>query len=173
MSDDVDKLRVAVGAQTDLDLAAKLGLDRSTIAQWRRRGQVPVRYRDLVRLPDRVAIDRYVRSADRRGIYGDGVGRFLLSAALANIPPDAMNFDESLSPPDLGWAREARVLSVVREIVRVCEALFGRPRCENEAEYLQLMSALESPDVRTGINLALIRGYGPVGEGHRESDGPE
>ena len=162
MSDPVEELKAAVGAQTDIELAARLGLERSTIAQWRRRGQVPVRYRDLVKLPGTVQIDRYVRSADRRSIYGDGSGRYILSACLAMTPLHALDFGEDLSPANVGWAREARILSVARVVLEVCTILFGKPRCETEEEFLRLMSALEQPDTKAHIALALSRGI--IGE---------
>ena len=48
MGDLVDKLRTAIGVKTDTALADELGLERSTVAQWRRRGSLPQAYRAIL-----------------------------------------------------------------------------------------------------------------------------
>lgn len=157
MSDKVDQLRKVLGAGSDSALAALLGLERSTIAQWRRREQVPARYRVFIEGGAPKTVESFVRRSDRRSVYGDGHGRYILSAALGVIPLHTLDFGEELSPGNLGWARESRVMSVVRIILAVCKQLFDRERCETDDEYIKLMEALKSEPVRGQIALALVR----------------
>ena len=158
MSDPVGKLKQVLNVDTDLDLARMLGLERSAIAQWRRRGNIPLRYRDLIDPAGQALTRERIKRADRRSIYGDGQGRYILSAALAFIPTHALEFDCVLSRANLGWEREARLINVVQVVLAACEAKFGKPRCESENEFLQLISALEEPEYHAQIALALVRG---------------
>lgn len=132
-----------------------LGLERSTIAQWRRRGSVPARYGFMLKMKHRDDVRQGMRHALRRQLYGDGTGRYLLAAALAFIPPAELEFGEELASGNLGWARESRVLSVVNVVLNACSLVLGKARCQTEADFIKLMSALEEPEWRKAIAGAL------------------
>lgn len=158
MHRELEQLRELVGVDTDIALAAKLGVDRSTISQWRRRGQVPQRYREMLIKSIGRELNGYdpsQRSAARRAIYGDGDGRYILAAALAVTRLDALDFGTELGPGNCGWARESRILSVVQVVLQVCKSLFGKNRCETDEEYLRLLAGLETDASKALIEYAL------------------
>lgn len=162
MTDPVDALKKALSIGSDIGLAEHLGLERSTIAQWRRRGSLPARYKFM--LDPKYSVDVWTgsRIRFRREVYGDGYGRYLLAAALAFIPSDRLEWPE-LSSANLGMAREARILNVVIVVLDVCSQTLGKSRCENEEEFLKLMEALKSDEAQAAIAESLqIEAVGEV-----------
>lgn len=157
MLSDVDKLRDFLNASSDSALAAMLGVGRSTVSQWRRREQLPARYLGLIQAPSSEDIKNRIRRSDRRSVYGDGNGRYVLSAALAFIPLHSLDFGEQLSPGNIGWARESRIIYVVQAVLRVCQQIFGKQRCESHDEYIRLMRALETEEAQGWIAFALCQ----------------
>ena len=45
-------LRRVLGAETDAELARKLGIDKSTVSGWRARGRVPDRFTNMIDAPE-------------------------------------------------------------------------------------------------------------------------
>jgi hypothetical protein len=155
MADPVDALKAALEVQTDLALAARLGLERSTIAQWRRRGSVPTRYRFMLQSERRESLKQGWRIADRRQVYGDGDGRFILSAALACVPTEAFEFPKAFSSANVGWARESLLMNVVQVVLKACREELGKATCESHDEFVQLVAVLDRPDYQEAISHAL------------------
>lgn len=153
MTDLVDQLKLALGAATDSALARELGLERSTVAQWRRRKSLPDIYKEIIAAHE-IGEARVAAVAVRRFIYGDGKGMFLVRAALAVIPLEKMDYD-FLSDSLLGDYRERLIVNVAQFASLVCSHLFGRPRCDNEREYIALVNAMLSPEFARGLRIAL------------------
>lgn len=153
MSDLVDKLRSALGAETDIALAQELGVERSTVAQWRRRGSLPRIYQAILDA-DQVGKHRAEVIASRQQIFGDSRLMYTLRATLSVIPTSDLDYPE-LAPPLQGDARECVIASVARVVQAQCRVLFGRPYCENEAEYDVLADALSSEGAQSQIKIAL------------------
>lgn len=153
---DVDALKVAVGAETDLGLAAKLGLERSTISQWRRRGNIPFRYRFMLDPQRQDSVQRGMKHRDRRQLYGDGDGHYLLRAALAVLPAAELDFPE-LSPALLGDFRESTLVNVISAVLDVCQRELGKARPSSEQDYEHLVNELMKPAGQQRLRRALIR----------------
>lgn len=153
MNDLVDQLRDALHVDTDVALAQELGVERSTVAQWRRRGSLPRMYQAILDA-EAVGNHRAEIIASRQQLFGDSRLMYTLRAALAVIPSDYLDYPE-LSPSLQGDARECVIANVARFVQRQCRLLFGRANCENEAEYLVLVNALTSDDAQTQIKQAL------------------
>src|SRR3569623_456723 len=117
MNDPVDQLKAALGVETDIALARELGLERSTIAQWRRRGALPALYRGIIDAGERAA-SLAVALAARQQVYGDSRAMYLLRGALAVIPAGLLDFPE-LSAHLLGDHRERLLLNVARVVQEV------------------------------------------------------
>lgn len=154
--DGVDALKQAIGVETDLALAAKLGLDRSTVAQWRRRGMVPARYRFIADPSRQDDVRRGFKNRDRRELYGDGNGEYLLRAALAVVPVSALDFPE-LSPALLGDYRESTLINLLSVVLEVCAQQLGKPRPESEEDYEALVEALSRPAAEESLRVAMMR----------------
>lgn len=155
MTDMVDQLKLALGAATDVALARELGLERSTVAQWRRRKSLPDIYKEIVDAHE-VGEARSAALAARRFLYGDGKAMFLVRAALAVIPLEKMDYN-FLSESLLGDHRERLIINVAQFASSVCLNLFGRPRCDSEREYVELVNAMLSPECAHGLMIALSR----------------
>lgn len=144
MSDPVEKLKAVLDVQTDIALAAMLGLERSTIAQWRRRGSVPVRYRTFLDPKYPEDAREILKTGDRRLVYGDGPGEMLMRAALAAVPLSELE-GENLSPEMLGHHREGMLINIVALAIDLCSEVLGKPRVESEGEYSWLVTELLDP----------------------------
>lgn len=153
MSDLVDQLRSALGAETDLALAQELGVERSTVAQWRRRGSLPRIYQSILDA-EAVGNRRAEVIASRQQLFGDSRLMYTLRAALAVIPTNSFDYPE-LSPALRGDVREGILANVVRVVQKQCRILFDRPNCVNEAEYDRLIEALMGDEAQTQIKVAL------------------
>lgn len=153
MSDLVDKLRTAIGVKTDTALADELGLERSTVAQWRRRGSLPQAYRAIL---DAHANNqaRVQILASRQRLYGDPRIMYQVRAALAVIPDDALDPGD-LTPSLIGDHREQLIANVAPVVREACVLLFGRPDCGDESEYRSLIDALTNGPFKQQVSHAL------------------
>lgn len=154
MTDLVERLKSALGVSTDQALAQELGLERSTVAQWRRRGSVPAIYREII-AADEVNDARAKIIASRQHFYGDSRMMYLVRAALAYIPSQEFEDNTDLSAALLGDHRERLLLNVGQVVQEACRALFGRSICESENEYDKLVKALGAEPFSTRIRQAL------------------
>jgi hypothetical protein len=155
MADPVDQLKEALAASTDLSLAKELGVERSTVAQWRRRGALPARYQAILDADERNRARKDALAA-RRFVYGDGAGMFLVRAALAVIPVQVLDFPE-LSPALRGDHRERAIINVAEFAARLCPIVLGKQRCETEEDYDMLVEAMLSEDRKTDLAGALMQ----------------
>ncbi|WP_416464778.1 hypothetical protein [Sphingomonas sp. VDB2] len=145
----VDDLRAALDAATDMQLAEMLGVERSTVAQWRKRG-VPRRFQSSVKIgPEEEA---YAKDfALRRRLFGDGDGGYLMMAAMAHVPLSCFDMPAELSNANIGGMRMDMVLIVARYIVD----LLGDRRSYTEGDYLALMQELDGEQHRRAIARAI------------------
>jgi hypothetical protein len=155
LDDLVDRLREALGVETDSALAAELGLERSTVAQWRRRGSLPKPYQAIL---DAHSVNKHRAQirASRQKLYGDPAVMYLLRAALAIIPINKLEAD-FLSPGLLGDLREQVIANVGPVIREACNELFQRPYCTSEDEYDRLVELVFSPAYSRQIAVALSK----------------
>ncbi|MBA4050964.1 MAG: hypothetical protein C0472_03595 [Erythrobacter sp.] len=114
MTVEVDDLIEALGCRTDQELAARLGLERTAIAQWRRRGGVPRNWHFVLTL-EKVEAQTL---AARRRIFGDGDGYYIHMAALAILTASDFDWPE-LSHAARGAHIEDRILKLSSYIIEV------------------------------------------------------
>ncbi|MET0369773.1 MAG: hypothetical protein ABW039_00195 [Sphingobium sp.] len=138
MSVSVDDLREVLLAETDMRLAEKLGLERSTIAQWRKRG-VPKRYHFLMEMRGDPQLEARDLAARRR-IFGDGDGGFIMEAAIGFVPLAAFDMPSEFTPGAAGYMRMETIMVAARYILDV----LGDRRCETTDDYIALLRELDS-----------------------------
>src|SRR5580704_15405496 len=79
---EIETLMQVLDARNELELAAKLGLTRSAVSQWRRRGMVPARLRHLLASQG----DEAHLEASRQQIFRKPEYHYWLRAALVLAP---------------------------------------------------------------------------------------
>ena len=137
MSVGVDDLVEALGCRTDQELAARLGLNRTTIAQWRRRGGVPRNWHFVLRMEKLEAQSL----AARRRIFGGGDGYYIHMAALALIPNAYLSWPE-LSNAERGAQIEDQILRLSSYIIEV----LGERSLKLYYDYDALVRELQAPE---------------------------
>ncbi|PAL22661.1 hypothetical protein [Sphingopyxis sp. GW247-27LB] len=151
-NEQVDNLRALLGAETDQDFAQMLGVERSTIAQWRRRKGVPDRWA-------RAIMSRSLQGhvdAQRFRVFGAGDGYFLAMAALAVLPKDAIDFDGAgLTDASLGDVRMQRLLHAVSHVSEVANG----EAIDSFAKYENLVARLALPEHRARLEDRLRRDW--------------
>jgi hypothetical protein len=134
---EVDHLVRVLGCRTDQELAARLGLERSTIAQWRRRGGVPRNWH-FVLMMEKIEAQTL---AARRRIFGDGDGYYIHMAALAIMTASDFHWPE-LSPAQRGAHIEDRILKLSSYIIEV----LGERSLRLFHDYENLLRELGTPE---------------------------
>ena len=137
MSVSVDDLVEALGCRTDQELAARLGLNRTTIAQWRRRGGVPRNWHFVLRMEKLEAQSL----AARRRIFGDGDGYYIHMAALALLPATDLSWPE-LSDAQRGAQIEEQILRLSSYIIEV----LGERSLKLFYDYENFVRELQAPE---------------------------
>jgi hypothetical protein len=137
MSVGVDDLVQALGCRTDQELAARLGLNRTTIAQWRRRGGVPRNWHFVLQMKKLEAQSL----AARRRIFGDGDGYYIHMAALAILTASDFDWPE-LSQAERGAHIEDRILKLSSYIIEV----LGERSLKLFYDYENLLRELRTPE---------------------------
>jgi hypothetical protein len=137
MSVGVDDLVEALGCRTDQELAARLGLNRTTIAQWRRRGGVPRNWHFVLQMEKLEAQSL----AARRRIFGDGDGYYIHMAALALLPGSNLSWPE-LPEAQRGAQIEDQILRLSSYIIEV----LGERSLKLFYDYENLVRELQSPE---------------------------
>lgn len=145
----VDELKEALGLLTDIDLASRLGVERSTIAQWRRRQKVPQHWHFV--LAKEAIEDRLL--ATRRQVFGDRNGHYVIMAALAILDLEDFDWASFLMPQAVGSARLDRILLACSYVI---DALAGT-QCSSQSDYESLVMRLLTPEHREGLRKRLAK----------------
>lgn len=133
---DIEGLKRALGAQTELELAAKLGIARSTISQWRRRGRIPGRYQPLIH----AELASSDAAAAGQQVFRRPEAHYWLRSALALLP-EGHDADGLLAS---GSSRERLVIALMGLAIRVARTDLKRQAIRNDAEWKHLMECLVS-----------------------------
>jgi hypothetical protein len=130
-----------LGASNDSDLAAKLGLTRFAISRWKARGVIPPKYRFLIERDGGNVVDYGVQFIVHDRVYAHADHHYWLRAALLFLPTEY--------GADLPEGERARLLEFV--LTRLMGAAvdatsreLGKPRCEGEGDFQQLIDVLKS-----------------------------
>jgi hypothetical protein len=145
----VDELKEALGLLTDIDLASRLGVERSTIAQWRRRQKVPQHWHFV--LANEGIEDRLL--ATRRQVFGDGHGHYVMMAALAILDVEDLDWADWLMPMAVGHSRLERILLACSYVI---DALAGA-QCSSQSDYESLVARLMTPEHKDGLKMRLAK----------------
>lgn len=142
MSDDqVDLLKSKFGKETDLELAAVMGFERSAVAQWRKRG-IPKRYRwMLADTTEPGALVGMITDGLRVQFYGLLENQYVVKAALAFFPADLLGEGDTALA---GQKREAVLLGLMSLAAQVTELALKKRRCENQADYEAVVALMGS-----------------------------
>lgn len=144
MADDqIRALKTVLGVTTDIELARALGVERSSVSQWKRRGGVPKKYAALAGLADGVKEADRLRNSTRHSLFGRTENHYWLKAALAFMPPNLPE-SRSSSLANIGSEREGPLILLVHLAIWATSEYLGKPRCESESDYRALVEAMEA-----------------------------
>lgn len=135
-ADKIAALKKALGARTELELAAMLGLSRSTISTWKKRGGVPARY--LVMLEAGSGGSDAATAGQQ--VFRRPEAHYWLRTALALLP-EGCGDDGLLAS---GSSRERLVVALMGLAIRVARTDLKRQVIRNDAEWTHLMECLVS-----------------------------
>lgn len=143
-NEQVDNLREVMGADTDQDFAKMIGVERSTIAQWRRRNGVPARWAQAI-------LSRsFQKHADeqRFRVFGAGDGYFLVMAALALMATEEFDWEAAgLTEISIG---DMRMQKVLRAVSYIAEQASENP-VDDFDKCRALVKTLSEPEHRARI----------------------
>lgn len=140
----IHALKAAFDVKTDVELARVLGVERSAIAQWKRRGGVPEKYLgllspDLAGGPGRMA---KFYNAIRHNVLGRAENQYFLRAGLAFMG-ERLPTPSGATRAQVGVAREFRLIRLMEIAQFYTHAELGKRYCETEAEYEKLIEIME------------------------------
>ena len=146
---ELEELKALFGVQTDIELAASLGIERSTIAQWRRRGRLPPRYKIIAGAERRLTrtkaqSEEALRRAIRGLVYRDPLYHLWLAACLSALPAGDFAVREGEDAPARGRRLERRIAELFDNCLNFSQAELGKVRPDGEADYLELVAALSA-----------------------------
>ncbi len=148
---DISALKSALGARTELELAAKLGIARSTVSQWRRRGSIPARYHGLLAGS---ANDSEAAAAGQQ-VFQRSEARYWLRTALALLPRGDFRGESVLQA---GRSREQLVAALMGLAIRVARTDLKLKLLRDDADWTRLMECLLSGN-RDAV-IAVLRSHG-------------
>ncbi len=153
----IARLKTAVGAESDSDLARALDLSRYAVAKWRAKGSIPPAYSFLVDGGGSDTVDSAVLFIIRRDLYRHPHNRYFLRAALKVL--QLVNRDPTDDPTE-GEVILTRLMGMASD---TCRKVLGQAYCETEEDYSALLSAILSPNEEERLlrTLATI-GYKPT-----------
>lgn len=142
-------LKSLFDVESDTELAVALGVDRSTIAQWRRRGQMPPKYRVLgaeaVALEaERGRLYEAGRRAARSLVYRDPAYHLWTAAVLAALPPEAFASVAGEASEERGLRLERLVAELFQRCLSYSQDHLGKVRPEGGTDYVELVAALRA-----------------------------
>ena len=148
---DIAALKSALGARTELELAAKLGIARSTVSQWRRRGSIPARYHGLLVSG---ANDSDAAAAGQQ-VFQRSEARYWLRTALALLPRGDVSGESVLQS---GRSREQLVVALMGLAIRVARTDLKLKFLRDDTDWTRLMGCLVTSH-RDAV-IAVLRDHG-------------
>lgn len=140
-ADQIAALRISLDAATDMELAEKLGVVRSAVAQWRTRG-VPKKYASLIPKSE-ADISNAVDTALRITLFHKPGNAYILAAALASIPYGALGHFQA-DTAEKAIAFERLMLRVAAVAINATNLELKKETCESQDDYLQLVQILRT-----------------------------
>lgn len=134
---EIAALKKAFGARTELELAAMLGLSRSTISTWKKRGGVPARYLAMLEADS----GNSDAAAAGQQVFRRPEAHYWLRTALA-LQPD--NGADPAGVLQTGRSKEQLVIALMGLAIRVARADLKRQTIRDDAEWARLMERLVS-----------------------------
>ena len=154
-ADTISALRKALGARTELELAAILGLSRSTISTWKKRGGVPARY---VAMLEAGGISSDAAAAGQQ-VFRRPEAHYWLRSALALLPEGRDGDSDGLLVA--GSSREKLVIALMGLAIRVARTDLKRQSIRDDDEWAQLMERLVSSHRDAVIAILTDNGASP------------
>lgn len=137
---EIQALKAALGATTDGELATALGVERTSISQWRRRGSVPQKYRAYLGLDEMVSEVTRLLTSGRKRVLDRIEYHYWVRAALAFMP--SHHDDGQKTFAERGRSREEMLMTLLNLAMVSTNAYLGKRWCESEADYDALIDAM-------------------------------
>lgn len=140
----IETLMRVLDARTEYELSAKLGISRSAVSHWRRRG-VPARFQHLLASLG----DDAVSEATHQQIFRKPEYHYWLRSALVLAPPLQGHGDPS------GEGRERLIIDLMALAMRVTRKDLGLSRIRDEGAWERLMECLRrvhGEEIRTLVS---------------------
>ncbi|WP_304283328.1 hypothetical protein [Caulobacter segnis] len=140
-ADQIAALRITFEAATDMELAEKLGVVRSAVAQWRSRG-VPKKYAALIPKTD-AEIANAVDTALRINLFHKPGNSFIVASASV-ILHDGPLSECRLDTPEKARAFERLMLRIASVAINATNIELMKETCETQEDYLHLVHLLRT-----------------------------
>lgn len=140
-ADQVAALRITFDAATDMELAEKLGVVRSAVAQWRSRG-VPRKYARLIPKTD-AEIANAVDTALRINLFHRRGNSFIVAAAAVILHDGTLNHCRP-DTAEKAVAFERLMLRIASVAINATNLELKKETCETQDDYLQLVHLLRT-----------------------------
>jgi hypothetical protein len=128
----IETLMSVLDVRNEYELSAKLGLSRSAVSQWKKRGAVPARFHHLIAsLGDDAAMEATHQQIFRKPEY-----HYWLRSALVLAPPLEARSDPS------GERRERLIVDLMALAMRVTRQDLGLSRIRDEGAWQRLMDRM-------------------------------
>lgn len=154
VDDDIRAMRAIFEVDTDRELAAAMGITRSTISKWRRRGAVPSYHRVTLELAEQDVTGRLL-DASLTPIFARPEGHYLLRAALAFMP-QTLPTPPGADLAERGTARVVVLAALINAARTACDAYLGKRYPEGAEDYARLVEAMRAEDGDTLEALAVL-----------------
>lgn len=139
--EEIDALKRAVGAKTDMELAERLGVQRFAVSKWRQRATLPAKYKVLLLRPTDVDYRRAMDVALRIHVFGKVEPSYWLRVALAVIPTGAFAATDE-SPFERGTRLENLMLRVMNLAINATNTTLRQDYIRDEADCQRVIDDL-------------------------------
>lgn len=139
--EEIDGLKRAVGAKTDMELAERLGVQRFAVSKWRQRATLPAKYKVLLLRPTDVDYRHAMEFALRIHIFGKVEPSYWLRAALAVMPAVAFDATDE-SPAARGRRLEGIILRVMNFAINATNTTLRQDYIRDDAECQRVIDHL-------------------------------